>query len=81
MTETVESEAGSAADKLVYEVPAGAKLTVGRPSLVVLPNGRLLMAFDLTGPDAKGLPGKKYVDARSRWSQTKVFSSSDGGNK
>ena len=46
MTETVESEAGSAADKLVYEVPAGAKLTVGRPSLVVLPNGRLLVAFD-----------------------------------
>lgn len=81
MTETVESEAGSAADKLVYEVPTGAKLTVGRPSLVVLPNGRLLVAFDMTGPDAKGLPGKKYVDARSRWSQTKVFSSSDGGNK
>lgn len=81
MTETVGAEVGGAADKLVFEVPAGAKLTVGRPSLVVLPNGRLLVAFDLTGPDAKGLPGKKYVDARSRWSQTKVFSSTDGGEK
>lgn len=65
---------------LVYEVPADKKLTAGRPSLLVLPNGRMLVAFDLTGPDAKTLPGKKSVDPRgNRWSQTKVFSSTDGG--
>lgn len=84
MSETNEGagvQGGVEGGSVVYEVPTGTKLATGKPSMLVLPNGRLLVAFDLTGPDAKNLPGKKAVDARSRWSQTKVFSSTDGGTK
>jgi len=68
------------AEGVVYEVEPGRKVAVGAPSLLVLPNGRLLAGFDLTGPDAKGLPGQRGHDkVRNRWVQTKVFSSVDGG--
>ena len=66
---------------IVYEVEAGKKVAVGAPSLLAMPNGRLLVAFDLTGADAKGLGGAKGHDKSGRWVQTKVFSSSDAGGK
>ena len=72
MTEANEART----EGVVYEVEAGRKVSVGAPSLLAMPNGRLLAGFDLTGPDAKGLPGQKGHDkVRNRWVQTKVFSS------
>ena len=64
----------------VFSVPEDKKIAVGSPSLISLPNGKLLVAFDQTGPDVKGLTGKKGHDAkRSRWMQGRVMSSSDAG--
>ncbi|HAL92260.1 MAG TPA: hypothetical protein DCM68_04460, partial [Verrucomicrobia bacterium] len=65
---------------LVYSVPEGKRISVGAPSLIALANGKLLVAFDQTGPDVKGLTGKKGHDAkRNRWMQGRVMSSADGG--
>lgn len=65
---------------VVFSVPEDKKISLGAPSLVALPNGKLLVAFDQTGPDVKGLAGKKGHDAkRSRWMQGRVMSSNDGG--
>lgn len=48
--------------------------------MIALSNGKLLVAFDQSGPDAKGLPGKKGHDAkRNRWMQGLALSSGDGG--
>lgn len=64
----------------VFAVSEGKRISVGAPSLIALPNGRLLVAFDQTGPDVKGLNGKKGHDAkRNRWMQGRVMSSGDGG--
>ena len=52
----------------VFAVPEGKRISLGAPSLLALPNGRLLVAFDQMGPDVKGLLGKKGHDAkRNRW--------------
>ena len=65
---------------VVFSVPEGQRISLGPPSLIALPNGKLLAAFDQTGPDVKGLNGKKGHDAkRSRWMQGRVMSSGDGG--
>jgi hypothetical protein len=64
----------------VYGVPEDMRISVGAPSLIALPNGKLLVAFDQTGPDIKGLGGKKGHDAkRNRWMQGRVMASGDGG--
>jgi hypothetical protein len=65
---------------VVYAVPEGKRISVGAPSLIALANGKLLAAFDQTGPDVKGLAGKKGHDAkRNRWMQGLVMCSGDGG--
>ncbi len=64
----------------VYAAPADKRISVGAPSLLALANGKLLVAFDQTGPDVKGLNGKKGNDAkRGRWMQGRVMASNDGG--
>ncbi len=78
MTDTHETNVGP--ETVVYAVPEGKRISVGAPSLIALPNGKLLAAFDQTGPDVKGLNGKKGHDAkRNRWMQGRVMSSGDGG--
>ncbi|NLB66515.1 MAG: exo-alpha-sialidase [Lentisphaerae bacterium] len=84
MTDTRETAAAdttkAATDLTVFAVPEGKRISVGPPSLLALPNGKLLAAFDQTGPDVKGLPGKKGLDPRrNRWMQGRVMASSDGG--
>lgn len=65
---------------VVYAVPEGKRISVGSPSLIALANGKLLAAFDQTGPDVKGLTGKKGHDAkRNRWMQGLVMCSADSG--
>ena len=74
-----ESKKGGAAS-VVFAVPEGKRISVGAPSLIALSNGRLLAAFDQTGPDVKDLAGKKgHDEKRKRWMQGRVMSSSDGG--
>jgi len=64
----------------IHAVPPGQRITLGAPSLAALPNGKLLAAFDQSGPDVKGLSGKKGHDAkRNRWMQGLVYRSADGG--
>ena len=76
--ETTESK--KAGGELVFSVPEDKRISVGAPSLIALANGKLLAAFDQTGPDVKGLNGKKGHDAkRNRWMQGRVMSSGDGG--
>lgn len=78
MNEAHETHAG--AETVVYAVPEDKRISVGAPSLIALPNGKLLAAFDQTGPDVKGLNGKKGHDAkRNRWMQGRVMASGDGG--
>ncbi len=68
------------AETTVYAVADDKRISVGAPSLLALPNGKLLVAFDQTGPDVKGLTGKKGHDAkRNRWMQGRVMASGDGG--
>ncbi|HPC58379.1 MAG TPA: sialidase family protein [Kiritimatiellia bacterium] len=70
----------TAVETPVYAVPDDKRISVGAPSLAALPNGALLAAFDQSGPDVKGLPGKKGHDAkRNRWMQGRVMRSADGG--
>lgn len=77
---TVAESPQPAGEMTVYAVPADQRLSVGAPSLVALPNGKLLVAFDQSGPDVKGLPGKKGHDVqRKRWVQGRVMVSSDAG--
>ncbi len=65
----------------VHVVPEGQRISLGAPSLLALPNGKLLVAFDQTGPDVKGLGGKRGHDAkRNRWMQGRVMVSGDGGS-
>lgn len=72
--------AGASPLTTVFSVPEGKKISLGAPSLIALPNKKLLIAFDQTGPDVKGLPGKKGHDVRrNRWLQGRIMSSSDGG--
>lgn len=67
-------------ETVVFEVAEGRKITLGSPSVLALANGRLLAAFDQTGPDVKGLPGLRGHDARTNhWMQGRVMSSTDGG--
>ena len=81
MTEALPVKAGSdAGPAVVYSVEEGKRISFGPPSLLALPNGKLLAAFDQAGPDVKGLNGKKGHDAkRNRWMQGLVLSSGDGG--
>lgn len=68
------------APAVVYAVPEGKRISVGAPSLISLSNGKLLAAFDQTGPDVKGLNGKKgHDEKRNRWMQGRVMASNDGG--
>lgn len=64
----------------VVEMPADAKVMVGHPHILVLSSGRVLVAYDQTGPGVKDLPGKKGHDSRrNHWVQSKVWSSDDHG--
>ena len=75
-----ESAAGAAsAESVAYEVPADRKLSAESPHVLALPNGKLLLALDQSGPDVKDMPGKKKQDARKRWMQGRVLASSDNG--
>ena len=67
------------APTVVFAVPEGKRISVGAPSLIALANGKLLAAFDQTGPDVKGLTGKKGHDAkRNRWMQGRVMANNSG---
>ena len=78
MTDVRETNVDS--ETVVYAVPEDKRISVGAPSLIALPNGKLLAAFDQTGPDVKSLNGKKGHDAkRNRWMQGRVMASADGG--
>ena len=78
MTDMRETNVGP--ETVVYAVPEDKRISVGAPSLIALPNGKLLAAFDQTGPDVKSLNGKKGHDAkRNRWMQGRVMASADGG--
>ena len=64
----------------ICAVPEGKKISLGAPSLIALANGKLLAAFDQTGPDVKGLTGKRgHDEKRNRWMQGLAMSSADGG--
>lgn len=64
----------------VWNVPDNQRITLGAPSLLVLPNGKWLVAFDQAGPGVKDLPGKRGQDARrKRWIQGRVMASADNG--
>ncbi|MGD9782667.1 MAG: sialidase family protein [Kiritimatiellia bacterium] len=78
MTDARETQTGP--ETVVYAVPENKRISVGAPSLLALPNGKLLAAFDQTGPDVKSLSGKHGHDAkRNRWMQGRVMCSGDGG--
>ena len=75
-TETRKPDAAT----IVFAVPEDKRISLGAPSLISLPSGKLLAAFDQTGPDVKDLPGKRGHDAkRNRWMQGRVMGSGDGG--
>ena len=75
---TPENRKGGTA--VVHAVPEGKRISVGAPSLIALANGKLLAAFDQTGPDVKDLAGKKgHDEKRKRWMQGRVMASGDGG--
>jgi hypothetical protein len=75
----LESKKG-ASPSVVFAVPEGKRISVGAPSLIALSNGKLIVAFDQTGPDVKGLSGKKgHDEKRNRWMQGRAMSSGDGG--
>ena len=68
------------APSIVFAVPEDKRISLGAPSLIALPSGKLLAAFDQTGPDVKTLSGKHGHDAkRNRWMQGRVMGSGDGG--
>lgn len=78
--ETAGAERTSSGTAVVHAVPEDKRISLGAPSLLALANGKLLAAFDQTGPDVKGLTGKKGHDAkRNRWMQGRVMASADGG--
>ena len=67
------------AETTAFEVPSDRKLAVESPHVLALPNGKILVSFDQTGPDVKDQSGKKKQDARRRWMQGRVYASSDEG--
>lgn len=69
-----------AVETLVYQIPEGRRISVGAPAILSLPSGKILVAFDQMGPDAKTLTGKKGHDThRNRWVQGRVMISADAG--
>lgn len=58
---------------VVFAVEDGKRLSVGGPSCLAMPNGKLLVAFEVGGADAKGLAGRKGHESGNRWVQSKVF--------
>lgn len=63
----------------VFAVEADKRLTVGAPSCLAMPNGKLLVAFEVGGADAKGLAGRKGHESGNRWVQSKVYRGAPGG--
>ena len=68
-----------ATEAVASEVPAERKIAVESPHVLALPNGKILVSLDQTGPDVKDQSGKKKQDARRRWMQGRVYASSDDG--
>jgi len=65
---------------LVFSSASLDKATVSHPSLVALPKGRLIAAFDLAGPGVKTQPGKKGRNAMTgHLVQSRIVLSDDGG--
>ena len=64
---------------VVYAVESGKRLSVGAPSCLAMPNGKVLVAFEVGGADAKGLAGRKGHESGNRWVQSKVFRGGAGG--
>ncbi|MBQ7252238.1 MAG: exo-alpha-sialidase [Kiritimatiellae bacterium] len=66
------------------EAPARGKraaspgLHAATPGILAMPSGRLLCAVELSGPDAKKLPGRRAQEA-GRWFQGRVCASDDDG--
>ena len=79
--ETTSGESRRATtESVVWSVPDNKRIRLGAPSLLVLPNGKWLVAFDQSGPDVKDLPGKRGMEARrNRWMQGRVMMSADHG--
>ena len=65
--------APATAELTAYETPADRKLSLESPHVLALPNGKLLVALDQSGPDVKDMPGKKKQDARKRWISSRNF--------
>ncbi|MDA0989766.1 MAG: hypothetical protein O3A51_03345 [Verrucomicrobia bacterium] len=63
-----------------YERPDVDGVRLGRPDVLSLPGGRLLVAVDLVGPGVRDLPGIKGRTPNSKhWAQGKLLTSTDGG--
>ena len=58
--------------------PPSPGLHAATPGILAMPSGRLLCAVELSGPDAKKLPGRKAQEA-GRWFQGRVYASDDDG--
>ena len=66
--------------RLVADCREHAKVSIGRPSVVVLPKGRTVVSCDLSGPGLKTLPGKKGKDlVTHHLTQGRVSISDDAG--
>lgn len=75
-----ERENAKAAEAVVHAVAEGQRVSLGAPSLLALAGGKLLAAFDQTGPGVKELGGNRGHEAKSnRWVQGRVMLSGDGG--
>ncbi len=65
---------------IVFESPDPEKVHLGLPAVVVMPNGRTIVAVDQLGAGVKKLPGKKGRDPHdNHWVQGKILTSSDHG--
>jgi len=64
----------------VFRSPDPEQLHVGQPSLAALQSGRLVAAFDLSGPGLRKTPGAKgRLEHFNRWLQGRVAISNDRG--
>lgn len=64
----------------VFSLPGADRVSLGHPSVLALPGGRILAAVDLLGPGVRDLTGTKgrYADTQ-HWMQGRVFASADEG--
>jgi hypothetical protein len=65
---------------LVAQTSFQDRVFTGSPSVLALPGGRLICAFDRLGPGVRALPGTKgKLEHFNRWLQGRIFASNDRG--